>query len=127
MPFGRYLTRPAAGYNRTVLLIWPSEHNPEVTRGKKKTLALAQNIESASPTATEEEVAEYLLRAAVSNRIPQAEVVPILLKVACTWADFKLWKRVIRLTGATQSVHLLGMDSVISALVAFGAHRIHPM
>lgn len=115
------------GYNRTILLIWPNEHNPEVEHGKKKALAMAGKISSKTPTVAENEVVAYLLRAVGSDRIPKADVAKILLQAACRWKDLELLKKVVRGTGATQQVQLLSVDGVVDAFEAFEISRIQAM
>lgn len=99
----------------------------EIVHGTAGAFEIIRNATSEAPTPTEREAVTYLLRGAASGRVPKDEAASTLTKAACRWANFKLWRQVIDLSGAVEKVGVVSLDELLEAFVCFGIARVQPM
>lgn len=112
-------------YRRTVLVIWPKQKNFVVRypgiQGLHWALVDVSAISSASPTAEQMELVEFVLCADMKNG---AKVAKAVCRIALQWKDHATWTKAVLACCTTQGMTILPERDVFAAVGLFGFEAV---
>ncbi|KAG8916702.1 hypothetical protein FRC01_002911 [Tulasnella sp. 417] len=114
---------------RTVLVVWPAEHDEQILRGPHYTrfvLNTLSKTSSSKPTEAERKILNYALGLPPKEPKMATIVLRGVCKAACVWKIPDLWCQAIHVCNGSEFVNKIGKELYLEALVCLPACFIVP-
>lgn len=117
------------GYHRTVLVIWPKQHDEQILHGTHYTRFLLDTLaktSSSQPTEAEQKILEYALGLPPKEPKMTSVVLRGVCKVACIWKSSELLCRAIEVCDGSEFVDKVGKKLYLKALLHLNPRSVLP-
>ncbi|KAG9036121.1 hypothetical protein FS837_001740 [Tulasnella sp. UAMH 9824] len=107
-------------YRRTVLVIWPKQHDEQILHGTYYTRVLLYKLSKTSaskPTEAEQKILEYALGLPPKEPKMSSIVLRGVCKVACIWKSSELWCRAIEVCDGSEFIDKVGKKLYLKGLL----------
>ncbi|KAG8921757.1 hypothetical protein FRC01_014909 [Tulasnella sp. 417] len=116
-------------YRRTVLVVWPAEHDEQILRGPHYTrfvLNTLSKTSSSKPTEAERKILNYALGLPPKEPKMATTVLRGVCKAACVWRIPDLWCQAIHVCNGSEFVNKIGKELYLEALACLPTCFIVP-